>query len=48
MAPTIELAVGPIDITGTGLPGTGAAVVIVIAIIIYLIKARPSISLNLT
>ncbi|WP_316196548.1 hypothetical protein [Bradyrhizobium sp. SZCCHNS3053] len=45
MEATIGLTLGPVDITGTGLPGTGAAVVIVIAIIIYLIKARPSISL---
>ncbi|WP_316202862.1 MULTISPECIES: hypothetical protein [unclassified Bradyrhizobium] len=45
MEATIGLNIGPIDITGTGLSGTGAAVVIVIAIIVYLIKARPSIKL---
>jgi hypothetical protein len=42
MYPTIELSLGPLGVTGTGLAGTGAAVVVVIAIVIWLIKARPS------
>jgi len=41
-ASTIELSIGPLHLTGTGVAGAGAVVVVVIAIIIRLIKARPS------
>jgi hypothetical protein len=38
----LQVSLGPISVTGTGLYGTGAAVVIVIAIIIWLIRMGPS------
>jgi hypothetical protein len=41
---TLEVSIGPVGIAGTGLPGTGGAVVVVIAIVIWLLKARPSLA----
>jgi hypothetical protein len=39
---SIALVFGPIGVTGTGISGTGAAVLVVIALIIYLVQVRPS------
>ncbi|BAM92075.1 hypothetical protein S58_61000 [Bradyrhizobium oligotrophicum S58] len=39
---SVGFTLGPISVTGTGVAGTGAAVVIAIAVIVWLVKVGPS------
>jgi hypothetical protein len=39
--PNLQVSLGPINVAGTGTVGTGAAVVVVIAIIVWLVRAGP-------